>query len=194
MPGAFLLGSAHICWLTPHHRAALKPSEEAEALAPSVFNARWLGHEENDAGGFRSNIPARASRKLLQQRTHQDLHIQTDPRDWTALKGCRPPHLTHYHPFFHISVGSRLHHINTTALSFDRISFPFLFHNEMGTTVNMCTFQFGNVVEGKMSVEHCRMRWTMRTHRGKSRRRWYILLCFTLLIPCCRTIGTLSHI
>lgn len=51
VPGAFLLGSAHICWLTPHHRAALKPSEEAEALAPSVFNGRWLGHEKADAGG-----------------------------------------------------------------------------------------------------------------------------------------------
>lgn len=51
VPGAFLLGSAHICWLTPHHRAALKPSEEAEALAPSVFNGGWLGHEKADAGG-----------------------------------------------------------------------------------------------------------------------------------------------
>lgn len=51
VPGTFLLGSAHICWLTPHHRAALKPSEEAEALAPSVSNGRWLGHEKADAGG-----------------------------------------------------------------------------------------------------------------------------------------------
>lgn len=51
VPGAFLLGSAHICWLTPHHRAALKPPEEAEALAPSVFNGRWSGHEKANAGG-----------------------------------------------------------------------------------------------------------------------------------------------
>lgn len=51
MPGAFLLVSTHICWLTPHHRAALKPSEEDETLAPSVFNGRWLGHERADVGG-----------------------------------------------------------------------------------------------------------------------------------------------
>lgn len=63
MPGAFLLASTHICWLTPHHRAALKPSEEDETLAPSVFNGRWLGHERANmgGGGFRPNIPARAS-------------------------------------------------------------------------------------------------------------------------------------
>lgn len=51
VPGAFLLASTHICWLTPHHRAALKPSEEDETLTPSVFNGRWLGHERANVGG-----------------------------------------------------------------------------------------------------------------------------------------------
>lgn len=49
--GTFLLGSAHICWFSRHHRAALKPLEEAEALATSVFNGRCLGHKSADAGG-----------------------------------------------------------------------------------------------------------------------------------------------
>lgn len=51
LPGTFLLGSAHICWFSRHHRAALKPLEEAEALATSVFNGRCLGHKSADAGG-----------------------------------------------------------------------------------------------------------------------------------------------
>lgn len=41
--------------------ATLKPSEEAEDLAPSVFNAMWSGHMKTYVGGFRSNIPVRAS-------------------------------------------------------------------------------------------------------------------------------------
>ena len=85
MPGTFLIGSAHICWLTPHHKTALKPSEEAEDLAPSVFNGTWLGHKKADVGGFRSHIPLRASQRLLQQSTDQALHSQAHTEDCRAL-------------------------------------------------------------------------------------------------------------
>lgn len=76
VPGAFLLGSAHICWLTPHHRAALKPSERAEALAPSVFNGRWLGHEKSDAGGSGLTFLREHHENCSNKIADLDLHIQ----------------------------------------------------------------------------------------------------------------------
>lgn len=76
VPGAFLLGSAHICWLTPHHRGALKPSEKAEALAPSVFNGRWLGHEKSDAGGSGLTFLREHHENCSNKTADHDLHIQ----------------------------------------------------------------------------------------------------------------------
>lgn len=104
MPVAFLLVSTHICWLTPHHRPALKPSEEDETLAPSVFNGRWLGHEKADVGG---------SGQTFLQEHHKNGSNKTLIRT-SSFKQTPEQHskaadifLIHYHPFKN---DFRIHH------------------------------------------------------------------------------------
>lgn len=102
VPGTFLLGSAHICWLTPHHRAALKPSEEAEALGPSVFNGRWLGHEETDAGGSGPTFLREHHKNCSNKALTFTFKHSNSPHHWTALQGRSLFFLTHYQPLFDI--------------------------------------------------------------------------------------------
>lgn len=102
------------------------------------------------------------AKKMFQQSS--DLHIQTDPQDWAALKGCRPLCLTHYHPSFHW-----LHHPTHTTVNhrflFWLDAFYLLLFRPVpeciGSTLRSC--QSGNVVAGNMWGEHYTEKWTLMT-------------------------------